>query len=372
MRLILGPWTHGDRSLSYAGEVDFGPAAPVDGNLADDFFALRRRWFDRWVKGVDNGIDDGAAGARLCDGRRLGAAQPRRAGSIMAGIGAAPPSGRCRRPHGLASTCMPTAAFAAPSPARLGRRSTIRFDPRDPVPTIGGAISSGEPVMHGGAYDQREGPQVFGAREPYRRLPSAPTCCRSRRRRSTAISKSPGRSRCGCGSPPTAPDTDFTAKLIDVLPAERGLPARLRDEPDRGVVAGALSRQLGASRRRWSPGEVYAITIELFPIGNLFCAGHRLRLDISSSNFPHFDVNPNSGEPEGLDGASAHRRQPRLCRPRATLAHRFAGHSLIRRAYGSLALQRPAATDNLSRSGPRGGRCRGAFCFWRRHWPQLR
>jgi hypothetical protein len=47
-------------------------------------------------------------------------------------------------------------------------------------------------------------------------------------------------------------------------------------------------------------GQVYEITIELFPIGNLFVPGHRLRLDISSSNFPHFDVNPNSGEPEGL------------------------------------------------------------------------
>jgi len=47
------------------------------------------------------------------------------------------------------------------------------------------------------------------------------------------------------------------------------------------------------------PGEVYAITIELFPVANLFCRGHRLLLDISSSNFPHFDVNPNSGEPEG-------------------------------------------------------------------------
>ena len=50
MQLILGPWTHGDRSLSHAGEVEFGPAAPVDGNLAEDFFDLRRRWFDRWIK----------------------------------------------------------------------------------------------------------------------------------------------------------------------------------------------------------------------------------------------------------------------------------------------------------------------------------
>ena len=47
------------------------------------------------------------------------------------------------------------------------------------------------------------------------------------------------------------------------------------------------------------PREVYAITIELFPTANLFARGHRLRLDISSSNFPHFDTNPNSGEPEG-------------------------------------------------------------------------
>jgi hypothetical protein len=47
------------------------------------------------------------------------------------------------------------------------------------------------------------------------------------------------------------------------------------------------------------PGEVCAITIELFPTGNLFSRGHRLRLDIASSNFPHFDINPNSGEPEG-------------------------------------------------------------------------
>lgn len=58
MQLILGPWTHGDRSLSHAGEVEFGPAAPVDGNLAADFFELRRRWFDRWIKGRANGVDE--------------------------------------------------------------------------------------------------------------------------------------------------------------------------------------------------------------------------------------------------------------------------------------------------------------------------
>ena len=47
------------------------------------------------------------------------------------------------------------------------------------------------------------------------------------------------------------------------------------------------------------PGEVYPVAIALFPIANLFRRGHRLRLDLAGSNFPHFDVNPNSGEPEG-------------------------------------------------------------------------
>src|SRR3974377_2468676 len=59
MQLILGPWTHGGRSLSHAGEVEFGPAAPVDKNLAENFFELLRRgWFGRWSKGRANDIDE--------------------------------------------------------------------------------------------------------------------------------------------------------------------------------------------------------------------------------------------------------------------------------------------------------------------------
>jgi uncharacterized protein len=71
MRLILGPWTHGDRSLSYAGAVDFGSVAPVDGNLAEDFFCpapclVRPLAQERPARCR-------SSGARLCDGRRLGA-----------------------------------------------------------------------------------------------------------------------------------------------------------------------------------------------------------------------------------------------------------------------------------------------------------
>jgi aromatic ring-cleaving dioxygenase len=64
-------------------------------------------------------------------------------------------------------------------------------------------------------------------------------------------------------------------------------------------------------------------TIELFPVANLFCPGHRLRLDISSSNFPHFDVNPNSGEPERAW------RQPRTARDRVFAEAARPSHVLL-------------------------------------------
>jgi putative CocE/NonD family hydrolase len=53
-----------------------------------------------------------------------------------------------------------------------------------------------------------------------------------------------------------------------------------------------------------TPGEVYRLNFKLYPISNLFQRGHRIRVDISSSNFPRFDVNPNTGGPLGLPGAS--------------------------------------------------------------------
>ncbi len=222
-RLILGPWTHGDRSLSYAGDVDFGPAAPVDGNLAEDFFALRRAWFDRWVKGVANGVEAEPRGARLCDGRRIGAAQrrgPARSWRVLA---------QCRRLAVAADPMDPVlpARRPQPRPGEAGSAApplAFRFDPRDPVPTIGGALSSGEPVMRGGAYDQREGPHVFGARAPYRPLCERPDVL--------SFATPPLERDIEVTGPVTVrlwiasdgPDTDFTAKLIDVYPPSADYP----------------------------------------------------------------------------------------------------------------------------------------------------
>ncbi|HWZ68011.1 MAG TPA: CocE/NonD family hydrolase, partial [Stellaceae bacterium] len=283
MQLILGPWTHGDRSLSHAGEVEFGPAAPIDGNLAKDFFELRRRWFDRWSKGLANGIDEeppvrvfvmgGGSGRRNRDGRLDHGGRWRSAAEW--------PLPRTR----WTPLYLHADRSLSPEPAAGSGSVDYAFDPHDPAPTLGGAISSGEPVMYAGAFDQSA-----AALRPDLVMFATPPLDHD------LEVTGPVTVRLWIAS--DAPDTDFTAKLIDVHPPSADLPHGFATNLTEGLLR-VRYRDSWERPRPMVPGEVYGITIELFPIANLFCRGHRLRLDISSSNFPHFDVNPNSGEPEG-------------------------------------------------------------------------
>ena len=91
----------------------------------------------------------------------------------------------------------------------------------------------------------------------------------------------------------TAPDTDFTAKLVDVAPD--GYAANLCD----GIIRARYRNSL-AQQELMQPGQTYQFTIDLNATGNLFLAGHRIRLEIASANFPKFDRNPNTGEPIAL------------------------------------------------------------------------
>jgi len=96
----------------------------------------------------------------------------------------------------------------------------------------------------------------------------------------------------------SARDTDFTAKLIDVAPPNDDYPhgyhMNLVDSLLRTRFRNGWERE-----QLMEPSEVYAVQIQLPPTSNLFARGHRIRIDISSSNFPRLDVNPNTGEPLG-------------------------------------------------------------------------
>lgn len=94
----------------------------------------------------------------------------------------------------------------------------------------------------------------------------------------------------------SAPDTDFTAKLVDVYPPSKDFPAGV-DLIVADSIVRARYRNSLEHAEMMTPGEVYPFTIEMYPTSLVFQKGHRIRVDISSSNFPRFDVNPNTGEP---------------------------------------------------------------------------
>jgi putative CocE/NonD family hydrolase len=153
--------------------------------------------------------------------------------------------------------------------------------------------------MVGGAFDQREGPRFFGSRAPFLPLAARPNVL--------VFQTEPLEEDVEVTGPITArlhvasdrPDTDFTLKLIDVYPPSGDYPEGFAMNLTDGIVR-ARYRKAWDRPEPMIPGEPTEVTIDAFPTSNLFKRGHRIRVDISSSNFPHFDVNPNTGDPEGL------------------------------------------------------------------------
>ena len=288
IRLIMGPWTHGGQTASFAGEAEFGPEAALD------FHAFELRWFDRWLKGIDNGVDREPPVRIFVMGG--GDAHKTPEGRIFVG-------GHWR--HERAWPLPPTLAtpyylhvpgdLSPEKPAASPSFTRYLFDPRHPVPTLGGNISSEGILMFRGAADQRcrkdfwvcEDERPLAARNDvlvFRTLPLD---------RDAEVT---GPLTVKLWASSSAPDTDFTAKLIDVYPPNADFPAGVDLNVADGIVR-ARYRETLAKQTLMQPGEVYAFTIEMYPTSLVFRRGHQIRLDISSSNFPRFDVNPNTGEP---------------------------------------------------------------------------
>ena len=95
-----------------------------------------------------------------------------------------------------------------------------------------------------------------------------------------------------------AVDTDFTVKLVDVYPPSEDFPSGFDMNITDGIVRMSY-RNDRIKRELITPGEIYKVKINPFPSANVFKKGHRIRIDISSSNFPRWDINPNTGEPLG-------------------------------------------------------------------------
>jgi uncharacterized protein len=286
-RLIIGPWTHGGEARNYAGEAEFTADAALDWN------AWRLCWFDHWLKGIDNGVDresavriyvmGGGDAHRTPDGRVLVGGHWRDEKEWP--LARTQPTNYYLHRNGVLSTDEPN------NDAPL----TYLFDPRNPAPTLGGNVSSEGKLMFRGAADQRCRPEFWLCSD------SKPLSIRN----DILVFQTPplvhdlevtGRLIVKLWASSDSPDTDFTAKLIDVYPPNSDFPAGIDLNVGDSIVR-ARYRNGPGKAELLQPRHPYEFTIEMYPTSIVFKRGHRIRLDISSSNFPRFDVNPNTGEP---------------------------------------------------------------------------
>ena len=277
------------------GDVDFGPAAPFDGNIGESWLQFRIACFDRWLKG---GASASETPVRLFvmgggTGRKTEAGFLDHGGHWIEAANWPPPQA-----HETAFHLHANGTLSMAGPATAEDALTYDFDPRDPVPTIGGALTSGQPVFEGGAFDQREDLRFFGCRTPGLPLSSRPDVLMFETEPLATDLTIVGPVTLHLWVSSDAPDTDFTAKLIDVHPPSADYPTCFAMNLSDGIFR-CRYRHSWESPEMIGSGEVFEIVIELFATANLFKAGHRIRLDVSSSNFPKFDVNPNTGAPEG-------------------------------------------------------------------------
>ncbi|BCB18573.1 CocE/NonD family hydrolase [Bosea sp. ANAM02] len=156
LNVIMGAGLHGNRQSTFAGDVSFGEAAPFDGNVGTNWLDFRKRWFDRWLRDEPNGMEadptlrlflvGGGSGKRDADGRL---AQGGR--WIERSHWPLPDTDQQHwyiHGNGRLSRDAP-----APDAAPL----IYDFDPADPVPTIGGALISGQPIFEAAASTSARG-----------------------------------------------------------------------------------------------------------------------------------------------------------------------------------------------------------------------
>jgi putative CocE/NonD family hydrolase len=268
-KLLIGPWVHGEDLLSIVGDLNTGMASTGD---VVDVTGMHIRWFDYWLKGIDNGIMDEppvrifTMGDNVWrDENEWPLARTHYTNYYFHSGGHA----HSRSGDGVLSTESPDEEQA----------DIYLYDPRNPVPTKGGVqrhISN-----EFGVQDQQE----VENRSDVLAYTSAPL--------ETDLEVT-GPIEIKLWASSSAVDTDFTGKLVDVWP--NGKAYNLVD----GIVR-ARYRESVSEAKLIVPGKVYEYSIDLNATSIVFKAGHRIRVDISSSNFPLRDRNLNTGHPVGQD-----------------------------------------------------------------------
>lgn len=249
-RIMVGPWAH-VFSDKFKG-VDFGPNSQVS------LGSIRMKWFDEWLKGAPPA--ESAHPVRI----------------FVMGINRWRDEDEWPLIRAKEEKLYLNADGQLGSkPGRDSEPDHFVYDPRNPAPTVGGAVCCTPEIFPWGPKDQRRVETrkdvLVYSTEP---LPGAVEVT--------------GPIRVVLYAASSAVDTDFTAKLVDVFP----------DGTARNLTDGILRTRYRESLENpvlMKADEAYRMTIDAGVTSNVFAAGHRIRVEISSSNFPRFDRNPNTG-----------------------------------------------------------------------------
>jgi hypothetical protein len=262
-RLMVGPWSHAVPFQNVVGAVDFGMKS---GPVSVDVDGAQLRFFDRHLKGKSAGDE---SRVRLFT---MGVNEWRDERDWPI------PGTEFRRfylhSRGSANSASGDGSLSVEAPVAEPADHFL-YNPANPVPTVGGGLCCYPGALAGGAFDQAQ----LETRADVLVYSTDPLD-------SDVEVTGPIELKLYAAS--SAPDTDFTAKLVDVAPC--GTALNLTD----GILR-ARFRESQSAARMLKPGEVAEFTIDMWSTSNVFRKGHRIRLEVSSSNFPRFDRNPNTG-----------------------------------------------------------------------------
>ena len=258
--LLVGPWRHGVGPRE-VGDLDYGPEADVD------FLPIELRWYDYWLKGIDNGMMDEPPVDIFVMGENRWRSEQEWT------LSRAQETKYYFHSSGRANTRFGDGSLNTTPPADEPTDSFV-YDPEDPVPTYGGN-------MGGGPRDQRA----------IQRRDDVLVYTGETLEKDTEVT---GRILTKVYAASSATDTDFTAKLVDVHP--NGYAQLLAE----GIIR-ARYRNSFKKQELLTPEEVYEYTVDLWSVSHVFQKGHKIQVEISSSNFPKYDRNPNTGHKFGED-----------------------------------------------------------------------
>jgi putative CocE/NonD family hydrolase len=266
-QLLIGPWTHGNMS-HIQGDLDFGMGAwgaMVD--LRSDLMTMQLLFFDHYLKGAANGYDATPPVTYFVMGANVWKTSDRW-----------PPAAITEQAWYLHSTGDAQAGdggVLSRQPPGQELSDIYRYDPADPVPTIGGSTLM-HPVFRAGPVDQR----------PIESRPDVLVYTSEPLQRPLELT---GPVRAVLHVASDAPDADFVARLVDVHPT--GAAITVTD----GVIRTRYRNGLHSEAAPLAPGETYQIEIDLWETSIVVQPGHRLRLHVTSSNFPRWERNLNTG-----------------------------------------------------------------------------